>query len=537
MITYRATKGFALTHEELDDNFREFDDNDKALSVGTLYCPIGDKYVFDIAYGTDKNYALVGASPYVVDIMGASTQDLPFNAVVNGSTTYNHSGAVIPLDISGFTLVETVEVAYPRIEGSGFTVDFAQEVDLIEVEWDASSCVITNALFNTYYVNGEVVNPSSTPTVGVDYYSLDLTVSCKFIAEVIMPLTWNDTDPFGDGSQIHYFKFENNLIDENSNGTVSGTASYSSHSLVGNNALKLVTGDTLTLPLLNTNMLTNNGYSYTCGFSTSAGSDVLGLLEPVTPVIKHSPLMTFKNALTSLVSLDHIATHFYNFILVYTTVTERIEMSSDYAVQTFWHQKCSDNQKCSTNNPSYASGWSNCEFYGGRTSEVSGGWSNNGDAISFVEPTYPSAQNDPDGFDTVEVPTTLAFMENGASGAEAEIDELRIFDRPLKPSEGYMLSNLLGQTMPIFWSTDGGAGHADRLGTLTNFTTCALTSVLVNGVYESLGTATANSTTFIITNQYRLAYKAQSYTMTTTARNTGAVWYGENCRVRGYKKA
>jgi len=245
MITYRSEKAYDLTHEELDENFRSFD-NDNADIVGTdIYCPEGDKYIYDIAYITDRNYVLFGASPSQYGVMGSTPISVPFTALLDATAKINHNGSITPTDIAGFSLLDTVNAELPINQNQqieSFDIEFSEFVDLIEIESDITTASI-NYETSIPYNDGYLVGSIGSLTTGVDYVAYDfgelgfVDFQVSSTTPVTIPTSWNDLDPFGDGSQVHFFKFEGNLIDEMSNGTISGSASYTPESWEGSQGL------------------------------------------------------------------------------------------------------------------------------------------------------------------------------------------------------------------------------------------------------------------------------------------------------------
>ena len=263
MITYRDEKGYALTHEELDENFRTFDPSEIEFTGIAKWCPEGDKYVISIEKDTSANYVLVGDSSFQSGIMTSTPVSGNIKAIVPESREIDHTVDVSPKPFTEFSLVETQQKQYDDSTPQTIGILFSQIVDLIEVELNITNVPETHT--SASYVNGYLLGIDTYSTGYYNAHSVsgdNSNLVFNVISQATIPTISNDNDPFGDSSQVHYFKFDGDVADELANGIITGSGTaFVTDSLIGDQSLKLYNENELELDLIDTDFQNNDGFT------------------------------------------------------------------------------------------------------------------------------------------------------------------------------------------------------------------------------------------------------------------------------------
>lgn len=537
MITKRIDKGYALTHEELDANFSEFDESKKAIVGLETYCPTGDKYIYSVDFRSNKNYALIGASPFQSGIMGSTTIPVAFQAVLNKSSNINHSGAIIPTDISNFAVGETLTPLFPTEFDTVTYLDisFTQPVDLIEIESDIVGKSLT-LVKSLPYVDGFLIGDTTGLSTGVEYLAYGGEGDVEYIPFQLgtlqtIPATFNDLDPFGDGSQIHLFHFENNLIDGMGNANIQGTASFTTHVWSGSNALLLKNDAGLTLTPQTTDMLANGGWCVTTAFSRGSGTGVW-YGDGGGFVYSHiKDILTWNDGSqeNKILMYRELYGYVYDLEIIFVNDEVRLRPQDDRVESgsKVYHPSIPADPY------EYAIGAYQVRYAGGKSYEYDTGWSRPyGVDFVYKLPEYELKDA------TTALPTGMTFdwpSLTAPNAIESEMDEMRIFNRPLNPLEIATVTLPAGETHPNITSTTSTEwGRKSSIGLIDINGAKQTIDIDIGGTLYSFGSATVDEVNNKITYQYKIAYGTLNLRL--RINRPSNAWYGENFTIKGYRK-
>ena len=543
MITYRNIKGIDLTHEELDENFRTFDmDAVSAIAINT-FCPIGDKYIFVTKYDTSKEYSILGSPISQTGIMTATPIVIPLNALVSGTPKTKYNANITPEPIENYSLADTKVV---QIDGDGtYNVDFNLNVDLIEVESNISHIPSSGGSYGTY-LNGHIVTTSTlTPT---DIFTVDDETVITLGNELTIPASFVDNDPFGDASQVHYFKFEGNLIDENGNSNITGNASFGTEALYGTQALKLTNEEELQLALENSNFSLNGGWSLIVAGRRSEGSTLHNASG-----INSSEVRKMLGAVSNDY-VDNIVSQTGSHLWAYLPPTEfeswfntadiqiTKKTSNDVFISSGKIVEVRINGKVSTTDDPYVyfTGCYQTIIRDGGLITYGTGWTTpSGDApvwqVEGEEGILSST--------LTTMPHTIKFNHEGSTGGgEMFMDGLRVFNRPITGLEmATVTKHPTGNAVKVYDTNTTKKGHSTDVSLINDLADIQDIALEVDGTQATLGTPTkivgdySDQSIFKITYQYRVGVTTDKVALV-MSNISSSTFYGDTITVKGYKK-
>ena len=537
MITNRLTKGYDLTHEELDENFRTFDSKQITLSGIGEVCPIGDKWVFSTIPTTSLEYAIIGTSSFTQGIMTETPITTEVKAFVAKNKNINHTATLNPKPIEEFYVFEEIEVEYnPNIDNT-VNVIFSDYVDLIEISTNIAESPAEST--DLHFINGEATSMLGEGIVNGLYTSVggngDLPkIYFRVLDTILPPSLGSEIDPLGDGSQIHYFKLDGDGLDVCGNGVITGNDSYnSSVHLWGTHCLEVVNNAELYIDLHESAY--NTGVLSVLYAGRRKDGDGLADLQMADNTYRSKSIVGLRNSTNELL-------HTMGSLLGQHTV---FSADLDYITNSFF---IGDEISSGTTEDGsgiaidpYAWAVTNNTFFtrDNTTTDYSVGFA----AYHGENPPIWDYLRNEDQTDTqfsIDSIRKLVISDPDPDTdwdvGNAYMDGIRVFNRHLKPSETMALNSTgLGEILPTLYTTDiTDVGSYQSVYHVVESGSGVGINLSVDSNLVSFGIGTVDYINVLITYEYRVAMLANEFSIKIDKVN--ANFAGNKITVKGYKQ-
>ncbi len=532
MITYRTEKGYDLTHEELDENFRFFDKNTINFQGVASSCPIDDIWITSIEKKTDSEYLILGNGAFDFGVMTSTPIDVSISAIIPYGRKTEFDLQIIPVLFENYSLSEVKEVSFNGANEDTVIVEFASNVELIEI----STNVFYSPALASYdgrYENGQVATLNVVLPLENHYKATYGAVSGKEIqfnvtASIPIPSleSVSDVDPFGDSSQVHHFKFENSIIDENGNANIVGNVSYSAISLYGTSSLKMVNENELTLDLENTDFAINEGFSIVYAGRRSEGSTFPSYGDPPN-MFKYREMLTIQGGNGTKMLAEELGMHQYfegwtpedslhdrfggQIVSGWRSAPEGYD--DDYE----WYTVVENFYVIGSEIRRSSFGWG--AYYGSAV------WCQN----NFADTNYATSNYYPH---TLHFNKALGYPTDWVN-CEALIDGLRVFNRPLSMSEKVTLTQHINGSAVLAYQTDSNEkGTYRKIYSIDDSAPIPSINIIVNNTDISIGEGILDLDNRVIEYQKRVALYGNRFVFKISPASGG--FQGSKMIVKGY---